>query len=59
MNATAADNRNRKLMALAPDRASPQLIEVQLLQKIKIAISAGFWQPNELLPAVQTVGGYF
>lgn len=41
---------NRKLMALAPDRASPQLIEVQLLQKIKIAISAGFWQPNEFLP---------
>ncbi|WP_051534696.1 GntR family transcriptional regulator [Deefgea rivuli] len=59
MNAMAADNRNRKLMALAPDRASPQLIEVQLLQKIKIAISAGFWQPNELLPAVQTLADIF
>ncbi|WP_348943799.1 GntR family transcriptional regulator [Chitinibacter sp. FCG-7] len=41
---------DRKLLALAPDPNSPQSLMVQFYQKLKIAITAGYWLPNESLP---------
>lgn len=43
---------DRKLLALAPDAASPQPDAVQFFQKLKIAIAAGYWLPDEALPSV-------
>ncbi|WP_373974183.1 GntR family transcriptional regulator [Chitinibacter sp. SCUT-21] len=43
---------DRKLLALAPELASPQPLAVQFFQKLKIAITAGYWLPDEALPSV-------
>lgn len=44
-------NCHRKFLALMPNAASPQSLMVQAYQNLKIAITAGYWQPSETLPA--------
>jgi GntR family transcriptional regulator len=41
---------DKKLLALAPDAGSHQPAEIQFFQKLKNAISAGYWQPDEIVP---------
>lgn len=40
----------QKFLALSPDAKLPQSARVQFLQKLKIAVSSGYWQPAEALP---------
>ncbi|QLG88946.1 GntR family transcriptional regulator [Chitinibacter bivalviorum] len=54
--ATAMD---RKLLALEPDLASPQPVAIQFFQKLKIAITAGYWLPNEVLPGIAQFAALF
>lgn len=42
---------NPILLTLAPDTALPQAANVQFFQKLKIAITAGYWRPGEPLPS--------
>ena len=41
---------DQKLLALTPDPKLPQSARVQFLQKLKIAVSSGYWKPAEALP---------
>lgn len=42
---------NSKLQTLSPDAALPQSSLVQFFQKLKIAVTAGYWRPDEFLPS--------
>ncbi|XZG70172.1 GntR family transcriptional regulator [Chitinibacteraceae bacterium HSL-7] len=47
---------DRKLLALAPDPNIPQGLGIQFFQKLRIAVCAGYWLPNETLPSAQQMG---
>lgn len=42
---------DRKLLALTPDPELPQPIAAQFFQKLKIAVTAGYWLPSDNLPS--------
>lgn len=51
MSSSKTDNSTAKLLTLAPDCNLPQSEMVQFFQKLKIAVTAGYWRPEEVLPS--------
>lgn len=51
MSSSKPDTASTKLLTLAPDLNLPQSEAVQFFQKLKIAVMAGYWRPDEVLPS--------